>query len=65
MNTTTENTVMPLTNAVIRKTKSEAKPHALTDEQGLYLPVNRAPGYFLWDCRLAGLETMGRSKERE
>jgi hypothetical protein len=87
MNTTTGNAVMPLTNAVIRKAKSEAKPYSLTDEQGLYLPVNRAPRYFLWDCRFAGkrllllvkilkekkknadfwagIETMGRSKERE
>ena len=45
---------MPLTDAVIRNAKSKAEPYSLTNEQGFYLPVNRAPKYSHWDCRFAG-----------
>ncbi len=54
MHITKGDTVMPLTNTAIRKTKPREKQYKLSDEKGMYLLVNRAGKYFRFDYRFGG-----------
>jgi integrase len=47
-------TVMRLTNVVVRNATPQEKPYKLVDGRGLYVLVNKAGKYFRWDYRFAG-----------
>ncbi len=49
-----ENTVMPLTDTLIRSARPKSKPYKLSDGKSLYLLVNRTGKYFRFDYRYAG-----------
>jgi len=45
---------MSLTDTAIRNAKPKEKPYKLTDQQGLYLLVNKVGKYFRYDYRFGG-----------
>jgi hypothetical protein len=47
-------TVMPLTDIVIRNAKPKEKPYKLADQHSLYLLVNKVGKYFRFDYRFGG-----------
>ena len=49
-----KNTVMPLTDTLIRGAKPKNKPYKLSDGRNLYLLVNKVGKYFRFDYRFGG-----------